>query len=63
MASVMGWPNMNKFNVHLWDGRNWNYLCTVKANTERDSVEMAASRYGLNNRYQAYPHINNQEVA
>lgn len=48
-----------KFNVHLWKHQQWIYLCTCKAETERDAVEIAASRYGLNNRYQAYPHIDN----
>lgn len=52
-----------KFNVHHWDGKNWNYLCTVRADSEGEAIDMVESRYGKA-RYQAYPHIDNfAEVA
>ncbi len=53
--------NNLKWNVHVWDGKNWVYLFTARADSAQDACLTGASRNGTRKKYQAWPHIENPE--
>jgi hypothetical protein len=50
------------WNVHMWDGKEWVYLFTAKAENAEKACLMGASRNGTWKKYQAWPHIDNFEA-
>lgn len=49
-----------RFNVHHWDGRNWQYVATVKAENEQEAAKRLSMRFSLKGRFASYPHIDEQ---
>ena len=51
-----------KWNVHVWNGKEWVYLNTVKVESSEKACAVVASRHGTWLKYQAWPHIDNFEA-
>lgn len=49
-----------KFNVHKWNGSQWEYIDTARANNEQSAALKIAKKRGMSGRFAAYPHIDNE---
>jgi len=45
-----------KFNVHKWNGKDWEYVATATAENEQIAAQMVSQRFGLKGRFASYPH-------
>lgn len=48
---------MLKFNVHRWNGKDWEYVATAQSENEQSAAKAVAHKFNLSGRFASYPHI------